>query len=116
MSAKSLFACCLAAAVIPAFAQDKPPETPPAKPDAKAAQALSETHFCSGCHQVDAKVVGPGWKEIAAKYKTEKDAIAKLTEKVKKGSEGVWGKIPMPANAAIKDEETRQILVWVMSL
>ncbi len=105
-----------------AFAEEKSDTKAEAKPDPKIAQvadSLSEKHFCSGCHQLEARTVGPGWKEIAAKYKKEKDLkeiTTKLVEKVKKGSMGVWGSIPMPPNAGISDDDTRKILAWVLSL
>ncbi len=86
------------------------------KIDAKAAQELSEKHFCSGCHQMDMKVVGPGLKEIAAKYRSDKDAAAKLVDKVKKGGVGVWGPIPMPPNEAVKDEDVKLMVAWILSL
>ncbi|WP_290694674.1 c-type cytochrome [Aquabacterium sp.] len=57
---------------------------------------------CMACHAKDKKVVGPAFKDIAAKYKGDKEASTKLTEKVRKGGSGVWGPIPMPPNPAEK--------------
>ncbi len=57
---------------------------------------------CMACHAKDKKLVGPAFKDIAAKYKGQGDAVAKLTEKVRKGGSGVWGPIPMPANGPDK--------------
>ncbi len=86
------------------------------KVDAKAAAVVSEKYFCSGCHGMEEKIVGPGFKEVAAKYKTDKDATAKLLLKIKNGGSGVWGAIPMPPTAGIKDEEASTILTWILSL
>ncbi len=57
---------------------------------------------CMACHAKDKKLVGPAFKDIAAKYKGQGDAVAKLSEKVRKGGAGVWGPIPMPANGPDK--------------
>ena len=57
---------------------------------------------CMACHQKDKKLVGPSFKDIAAKYKGQADAVAKLADKVRKGGAGVWGPVPMAPNAADK--------------
>ncbi len=64
---------------------------------------------CVACHAKDKKLVGPAFKDIAAKYKGDKSAPAKLTEKVRKGGAGVWGPIPMPPNGPdkINDEDLK---------
>lgn len=77
--------------------------------------ALATKNACMACHQVDKKVVGPSFKDVAAKYKSDKTAEAKLAEKVKKGGTGVWGQIPMPPNAQVKDEDIKKIVHWVLS-
>ncbi|MCX7898272.1 MAG: cytochrome C', partial [Rhodocyclaceae bacterium] len=66
---------------------------------------LAKKSNCMSCHQVDKKLVGPSYLEVANKYKGQKDAEAVLFEKVKKGGKGVWGEVPMPPNAAVKDED-----------
>ena len=84
---------------------------------AAADQALAQKSGCMACHTVDKKVLGPAYKDVAAKYKGQKDAEAKLIEKVKKGGSGVWGPIPMPANSPqVKDEDIKKIVQWVLSL
>lgn len=84
---------------------------------AAADQALAQKNGCMACHSVDKKVLGPAYKDVAAKYKGQKDAEAKLVEKVKKGGSGVWGPIPMPANSPqVKDEDIKTIVKWVLSL
>ncbi len=85
--------------------------------DAAAAKALAQKSGCLACHSVDAKVLGPAYKDVAAKYKGDKTAEAKLVEKVKKGGSGVWGNIPMPANSPqVKDEDIKTIVGWILSL
>lgn len=82
-----------------------------------AAQALAQKSGCLACHSVDKKVLGPAYKDVAAKYKGDKTAEAKLVEKVKKGGSGTWGPIPMPANSPhVKDEDIKTIVHWVLSL
>lgn len=84
---------------------------------ASADQALAQKSGCMACHSVDKKVLGPAYKDVAAKYKGQKDAEAKLIDKVKKGGSGVWGPIPMPANSPqVKDEDIKKIVQWVLSL
>lgn len=85
--------------------------------DAKAAEALAQKSGCLACHSVQNKVVGPSYKEVAAKYKNDKGAEAKLIAKVKAGGSGVWGPVPMPANSPqVKDEDIKTIVQWVLSL
>ena len=67
------------------------------------------------CHAVDKKIVGPTLKEISAKYKGDNKAEAKLAEKVKKGGSGVWGQVPMPPNAAVKDEDIKTMVQWILT-
>jgi cytochrome c len=81
------------------------------------ASALAQKSGCLGCHAVDHKVLGPAYKDVAAKYKGDKGAEAKLIAKVKAGGSGVWGNIPMPANSPqVKDEDIKTIVQWVLSL
>lgn len=82
---------------------------------ADAAEALAQKSGCLACHSVSQKVLGPSYKDVAAKYKGDKTAEAKLIEKVKKGGSGTWGPIPMPANSPqVKDEDIKTIVVWVL--
>ncbi|MEN9484271.1 c-type cytochrome [Sphaerotilus montanus] len=75
---------------------------------------LAQKKNCMACHAIDKKVVGPGYKDIAAKYAGQKDAVARLAEKVIKGGSGAWGQIPMPANAVTPDE-AKTLVTWVLS-
>ena len=90
----------------------------PASPavDAVAAQALATKHACMACHKVDAKLIGPGFKEIAAKYKDDKTAEAKMIDKVKKGGGGVWGSIHMPPHTHVPEAEVKTVVQWLLSL
>ena len=69
-----------------------------------------------GRHAVDKKVVGPAYKDVAAKYAGQKDAVDKLAVKVVKGGSGVWGAVPMPANPQVTDAEAKQLVAWIMTL
>ena len=82
---------------------------------AKANEELAKKYACLSCHTVDKKVVGPSYKDVAAKYRGQKDAEAKLIEKVKKGGVGVWGQIPMPPNATVPDADLQALVKWVLS-
>jgi len=84
---------------------------------ASANQALAQKSGCLACHSVDKKVLGPAYKDVAAKYKGDAGAEAKLVAKVKAGGSGVWGPMPMPANSPqVKDEDIKTIVKWILSL
>ena len=77
---------------------------------------LAQKSGCFACHAVDHKILGPAYKDVAAKYKGQ-NVEAKLIEKVKKGGSGTWGPIPMPANSPqVKDEDIKILVHWVLSL
>ena len=84
--------------------------------DPKAAEELAKKSACLACHTVDKKLVGPGYKEVAAKYRGQKDAEAKLIDKVKKGGQGVWGQVPMPPNSNVSDADIKTLVEWILSL
>ena len=84
--------------------------------NAQAQEALAKSSGCMNCHAVDTKKVGPAFKDVAAKYKGNAKAQAMLEEKVKKGGVGVWGQVPMPPNSAVKDEDIKKLVAWVLSL
>jgi len=85
-------------------------------PVAQADEALAKKHNCTACHQVDKKLVGPSYKEVANKYRGQKDMPAKLAEKVKKGGQGAWGPVAMPPNPAVPDADIKTLVAWVLSL
>ena len=88
-----------AAAAVPAYAQEE----------------LAKKHNCFACHATDKKLVGPSYKDVAAKYASDKGAEAKLFEKIKKGGQGVWGQVPMPPNAQVPDGDIKSLVKWVLS-
>jgi cytochrome c len=96
----------LAAALLAAFAA-----TP-----ALADEALAKKHACTACHGIDKKLVGPAYKDVANKYRSDKGAEARLVEKVKKGSQGVWGQVPMPPNANVSDADAHTLVKWILSI
>ena len=83
---------------------------------ALANEDLARKNACTACHAVDKKLVGPSYKDVAAKYRDDKAAEAKLAEKVKKGGVGVWGQVPMPPNAAVKDEDVKTLVKWILGI
>ncbi len=83
---------------------------------ALADEALAKSKNCMACHAVDKKLVGPAYKEVAKKYAGQKDAEATLVTHVMKGSKGVWGPVPMPANAQVNEADAKKLVDWIMSL
>jgi cytochrome c len=75
-----------------------------------------ESKYCSGCHAIDKKMVGPSMKDIAAKHKDKADAVAYLTGKIKKGGVGVWGQVPMPANDSLPDADAKVLAEWILKV
>jgi len=82
---------------------------------AAASDQLAKKHACFACHTLDKKMVGPSYKEVAAKYRSDKEAAAKLAAKVKNGGQGVWGNVPMPPNAAVPDADIKALVGWILS-
>ena len=83
---------------------------------ALASKELAQAKNCLACHAVDNKVVGPAFKQVAAKYAGDKAAPSKLAAKIMAGGSGVWGAIPMPANPQVKDAEAKQLVDWILGL
>ena len=77
---------------------------------------LAQKKNCLACHAVDKKVLGPAFKDVAAKYAGQKDAVDKLSQKVLKGGAGVWGPVPMPANTQVSEAEAKQLVQWILTL
>jgi cytochrome c len=80
------------------------------------AQQLLKDKACLSCHQLDKKLVGPAYKDVAAKYKTRKDAEAYLVKKILGGSTGVWGPIPMPPNGTVNEAEAKTLAKFVLTV
>ena len=83
--------------------------------DTKAALHVAELYACSECHNPTMKVLGPSFRDIAAKYRDDKTAVDVLSVKVRNGGVGVWGPIAMPPAATIKEDELKLVLGWILS-
>ena len=81
----------------------------------KADMALATSKNCMSCHALDRKLVGPSYKDVAAKYKGDKAAPDKLAAKVMKGGSGSWGAVPMPSNPQVNEAEAKKLVAWVLS-
>ncbi|CAK0773235.1 cytochrome c [Gammaproteobacteria bacterium] len=99
---KAVLGCLAVLVVTPVLAED--------------GEALLAKYDCLACHKVDARVVGPAYKEVAAKYKGDAGAPAALLAKVKAGGAGNWGEIPMSPHPDASDEDLKKIIAWVLSL
>jgi cytochrome c len=82
---------------------------------AHADAALAQAKNCMACHAADRKMVGPSYKDIANRYKDDKGAAAKLAGKIRAGGSGVWGPVPMPANAQVTEAEALRLATWVLT-
>jgi len=82
---------------------------------ARADLQLATAKNCMACHAVGKKLVGPAYKDIAAKYAGQTDAVARLEAKIMKGGGGVWGPVPMPANAQVTPAEAKLLVAWVLT-
>ena len=80
-----------------------------------ANEALARKNDCLGCHAVAVKLVGPAFKDVAAKYAGQSDAVALLTESVRNGSVGKWGDLPMPAHPKLSAADTKKLVQWVLN-
>lgn len=74
---------------------------------------VARSNACMGCNAVDRKLVGPSFHDVAERYKTDPQAVAKLSKKVKEGGAGAWGAIPMPAHPRMSDADIRSVVEWV---
>ena len=82
---------------------------------ADAGLDLAKSKNCMACHAIGSKLVGPAYKDVAAKYAGQKDAEDKLAAKVLKGGSGAWGAVPMPANPQVSEAEARTLVKWVLA-
>lgn len=74
---------------------------------------LAKKHSCVACHAVDKKVVGPAYQDVAKKYAGQKDAVAALSESIRKGGSGKWGPVPMPAQPGPSDADVKALATWI---
>lgn len=100
MKSSILLAAALATVAAPAF----------------ASADLAQKKNCLACHATDKKLIGPSYKDVAAKYAGQKDAVDKLAQKIQKGGSGVWGAVPMPANPQVNEAEAKQLAAWVLTV
>jgi cytochrome c len=86
--------------------------------DAKKASELMTKAGCNACHQVEKKVLGPSYKDVAIKYKANPKASELLVKKVREGGVGVWAQIPMPPHTKekISDDDLKQMVAWILTL
>ena len=84
--------------------------------DNAAAEALMKKDGCAACHEIDKKVIGPAFKDVSARYKGDKDAAARLRDKVKKGGAHVWGEAAMPPNVLVSDADIKDLVDWILTL
>lgn len=80
----------------------------------ETAKSMAEKSGCLACHGLNAKIIGPGLQDIAAKYRGDGDAQARLVAKVRSGGQGVWGAVPMPPNTHMQDEDIRALVKWIL--
>ena len=80
-----------------------------------SAERLAMKYGCLGCHNVSVKIVGPAYKEIAAKYRTDAEAKAKISEQIQKGGSGKWGAVIMPPFPQVTDTETMTLADWILN-
>ncbi|MEO8566149.1 MAG: c-type cytochrome [Betaproteobacteria bacterium] len=104
------------AAAAPAAAAAAPATKAGAPLDLSSGQVMMQKDGCAACHAVDKTIVGPAYNQVAAKYRGDKTAAAKLEQKVKAGGSGVWGPVPMPPNAAVPDADIKALVSWILSL
>jgi cytochrome c551/c552 len=100
------------------YNRDKP--APPPSADTLASggedpvQKLLNSNACNGCHALDQRVVGPSFREVAARYDAEAGAARKLQEKIRNGGQGAWGQVPMPPNPGLADADLDKLVDWVL--
>ena len=82
---------------------------------AQASPELAKSSGCLNCHMVDKKLVGPALKDVAAKYKADPKAVDYLAGKIQKGSQGVWGPVPMPPNAKVNEADAKTLAKWILT-
>jgi cytochrome c5 len=105
-----------AAAATPPAAVAAPAAKAGASLDLQSGQAMMQKYGCAACHAVDKPVVGPAYSQVAAKYRGDNTAAAKLEQKVKAGGSGVWGAVPMPPNTTVPDADIKALVSWILSI
>lgn len=83
--------------------------------DAEDVKELVQASGCLSCHAIDEKIVGPAFKDVVAKYSSDPDAVATISQSIKNGSRGKWGRMAMPSHSSLSSEELKTLATWVMS-
>lgn len=83
--------------------------------NAAAAKTLASKSVCLACHAVDKKLVGPAFKDVAAKHQGQTDALDKVSARIRSGGVGLYGPVPMPAQAQLKDDELKLLAGWILA-
>lgn len=81
-----------------------------------ANEALARKSDCLGCHAVATKVVGPAFKEVAAKYTGQRDAVNRLSQSIRSGGVGKWGELPMPAQPKLSQADAKKLAAWILKV
>jgi cytochrome c len=84
--------------------------------ESAAALEMAKSNGCLSCHALDEKIVGPAYSKVAAKYRDDKDAAASLAQSIRNGSQGKWGRIPMPAHGNMSNEDINFLARWVLTI
>ena len=82
---------------------------------AQANLALAQKSACTACHAVDKKVLGPAYQDVVKKYAAQKDAVAQLSDSIRKGGAGKWGPVPMPAQPSLSEADAKTLAEWILS-
>jgi cytochrome c551/c552 len=104
--------------VSPSVLADSPGKS---APDGKAAMvtsapSLAKAKNCLACHDINSKVVGPAYRDVARKYRGDPGATERLSAKIRNGGEGEWGQVPMPPNPTLTPSDVETLVKWVLSL
>jgi len=84
--------------------------------ESAAALDLAKANGCLSCHALDEKIVGPAYSKVAAKYSDDADAAASLAQSIRNGSQGKWGRIPMPSHGTMNQEDINLLARWVLTI
>ena len=81
---------------------------------ARANMELAQKYACTACHAVDKKLLGPAYNDVVKKYAGQKDAVASLSDSIRKGGSGKWGPVPMPAQPTLSDADVKTLATWIL--
>ena len=84
--------------------------------EARADQALAATRHCMSCHTIERKMVGPAFKDVAKRYAGDREAVVRLSAKIRSGGSGVWGPVVMPPSPNLSEDDARRLAAWVLSM